>query len=99
MADEVGKYLPKGMAVGIEASADEVYNEMDKLSRNTLDIAADGLEFSNIDMSENSSELSGMLQIIIKLLKLILNKEDTTVLNFNNREVARALRELGVVFE
>lgn len=99
MADEVGKYLPKGMAVGIEASADEVYDEMDKLSRNTLDIAADGLEFSNIDMSENSSELSGMLQIIIKLLKLILNKEDTTVLNFNNREVARALRELGVVFE
>lgn len=99
MADQVGKYIPKGMAVGIEASADDVYNEMTKLSKTTLDIASSGLEFTNSDMNGNDSELHNLLQLILKVLKLILNKSDTTVVNLNDRELCRAFRELGVVFE
>lgn len=33
MADEVGKYLPQGMAVGIEANADDVYKAMKDLGK------------------------------------------------------------------
>jgi hypothetical protein len=31
MADEVGQYLPKGMAVGIDANVDSVYNSIEDM--------------------------------------------------------------------
>ena len=97
MADEVGKYLPKGMAVGIEASADDVYSAMNEVSKETLDIAGKTLELSPSSSSSNS-DLYQLIQIIINLLKLILDKDDETIINLNDREVARALKDMGVVF-
>ena len=35
MADEVGKYLPQGIAVGIEANAKDVYDAMNGISKQT----------------------------------------------------------------
>ena len=34
MRDEIGKFIPSGVAVGIEANADEVYDQMDALRQN-----------------------------------------------------------------
>lgn len=39
MANEIGKYIPLGMAVGIEANSDSVINAMDELGALTLDSA------------------------------------------------------------
>lgn len=98
MADEVGKFLPQGMAVGIEANAKDVYDAMNGISKETLDIASQSLDISpNSIKSDN--ELHQLLAMIIKLLKLILNKDGETVISLNDREVARALKEMGVVFE
>lgn len=37
MRDSIGKFIPLGMAEGIESEADSVYDEMDKLNKGTLD--------------------------------------------------------------
>ena len=37
MRDEIGKFIPQGIAVGIEANADSVYKAMDDLSNMTVD--------------------------------------------------------------
>lgn len=37
MRDTVGRYIPEGIAVGIEANADSVYDAMDDLSKMTVD--------------------------------------------------------------
>lgn len=95
--DEIGRFIPPGMALGIEASADSVYSVMDELSKNTLDIAKEGLSFDTTNVTTNNGMYS-LLEIIIKLLKLLVNKDNDTVINLNDREVARALKELGVVF-
>ena len=39
MANEIGKYIPLGMAVGIEANSDSVISAMDELGALTLDSA------------------------------------------------------------
>lgn len=97
MRDEIGKYIPQGMAVGIEATADDVYNAMDNISKDTLDIATQSLDLAPASINSNS-ELYSLLQIIISILKSILGKDEDTIINLNDREVARALREMGVVF-
>ncbi|RHM59652.1 hypothetical protein [Coprobacillus sp. AF33-1AC] len=98
MRDEIGKFLPEGMAVGIEANADAAYQAMDKLSQDTINIAKDGIDFNGNNVKTNN-DMYSFMDIIIKLLKMILNKNEDTVINLNDREVARALKELGVVFE
>lgn len=98
MADEVGKFLPQGMAVGIEANAKDVYDAMNGISKETLDIASQSLDISPNGV-KSDNELYQLLAMIIKVLKLILNKDGETVINLNDREVARALKEMGVVFE
>lgn len=98
MADEVGKFLPQGMAVGIEANAKDVYDAMNGISKETLDIASQSLDISPNGI-KSDNELHQLLAMIIKLLKLILNKDGETVISLNDREVARALKEMGVVFE
>jgi hypothetical protein len=46
MRDSIGKFIPEGMAVGIEANADEVYDAMDKLSQVAMD------PFDNMPVSD-----------------------------------------------
>lgn len=43
MADEVGKFIPEGLAVGIEKNAKTVLSSMRDLSANTVGAARDGL--------------------------------------------------------
>ena len=73
MRNEIGKFLPQGLAVGIEANADEAYKAMDKLSQDTIDIAKDGIDFNGTNVKTNN-DMYSFMDIIIKLLKMILNK-------------------------
>lgn len=98
MRDEIGKYLPEGIAVGINANADEVYKSMNNLSQETLNIASNGLAFENTTVSTDNTSVNQM-KAMIELLEVIANKKEETVINLNDREVARALKELGVVIE
>ena len=97
MADEVGKYLPQGLAVGIEANAKDVYDAMNDISKETMDIATQSFDITPENV-KSDSELHQLLAMIIKVLKMILDKDEDTVINLNDREVARALKEMGVVF-
>lgn len=47
LRDEVGKFLPEGMAVGINANADSVYKAMKHVNKNTLNMAKSNLKDLN----------------------------------------------------
>ena len=96
--EEVGLMLPYGMANGVEDGIGRVNKAMEHLKSSAmLDIASD-MRITTQTSSEY--EKISYLEKIIQVLILILNKEDKEiVLNANNREIARYLREMGVVFE
>lgn len=52
MRDEIGKYIPEGIAVGIEANADAVTSAMDELSNTTLDAARTSIR-GNVSIDNN----------------------------------------------
>ena len=94
---EVGKMLPLGMAEGIEKNIKPVDDAIQKLNKEVMSVVETDLNVSsNRDYNTNNNDNN--LVIIIELLKLLLNKdEQDIVINLNNREVARALRDMGVV--
>ena len=94
--DEVGKYLPQGIAVGIEANAKDVYDAMNGISKQTLDLASEGFDTSQ-NKSNSNNDVNYLLEIIIKLLKVIADKGDTGN-DFSDRDFIRMLKSLGVVF-
>ena len=96
MADEVGKYLPQGIAVGIEANAKDVYDAMNGISKQTLDLASEGFDTEQ-NKSNSNNDVNYLLEIIIKLLKVIAGKGDTGN-DFSDRDFIRMLKSLGVVF-
>lgn len=96
MADEVGKYLPQGIAVGIEANAKDVYDAMNGISKQTLDLASEGFDTEQ-NKSNSNNDVNYLLEIIIKLLKVIADKGDTGN-DFSDRDFIRMLKSLGVVF-
>lgn len=96
MADEVGKYLPQGIAVGIEANAKDVYDAMNGISKQTLDLASEGFDTER-NKSNSNNDVNYLLEIIIKLLKVIADKGDTGN-DFSDRDFIRMLKSLGVVF-
>ncbi len=97
MADEVGKYLPQGIAVGIEANAKDVYDAMNGISKQTLDLASEGFDTKEQNKSNSNNDVNYLLEIIIKLLKVIADKGDTGN-DFSDRDFIRMLKSLGVVF-
>lgn len=56
MRDEIGKFIPKGIAVGIEANADSVYKAMDDLSNMTE--AAYSPEISSVSVGSAADDSS-----------------------------------------
>lgn len=96
MADEVGKYLPQGIAVGIEANAKDVYDAMNGISKQTLDLASEGFDTEQ-NKSNSNNDVNYLLEIIIKLLKVIADKGDTGN-DFSDRDFIRMLKSLGLYF-
>ena len=93
---EVGEMLPLGMAEGIENNMKYVDDAIEKMNREAMSVVNANANLST--SYEYNKEQDNRLTIIIELLKLLLNKGDgDIVINLNNREVARALKEMGVV--
>lgn len=80
MADEVGKFLPEGMAVGIEANADSVYSAMDDIGNNMLSM-------SNKSVVSNSTQ--SMEEMMYQAFSRALNDHQ---ISFNDRELGRLVR-------
>lgn len=100
MEQEIGKWIPLGMAVGIDDEAgavNEALEEMNKGAMATLDTSVD---LSSGFISSSNDTTSDLLATMINLLSLIANKDSTPEfsIELNDRELARALKELGVQF-
>lgn len=61
MRDTIGKYIPEGLAVGITANADSVYDAMDDLSKATVD--AYNPQFGDIDTPTGTVNNAGGITI------------------------------------
>ena len=61
MRDTIGKYIPEGLAVGITANADSVYDAMDDLSQATVD--AYNPQFGDIDTPTGTVNNAGGITI------------------------------------
>lgn len=54
MADEVGKWLPAGLAVGIDKNAKSVFTSMKNLAQGTIGVARDSLESAELGLGNAS---------------------------------------------
>ena len=96
----IGKMIDTGLAEGI-ADTTIVDNAMNSLVQSVTSPFGKGpLVSANYDLSGmESSETRGNLGTIIMLLKALLEKKQDITLQADDREIARWLAEMGVVFE
>ena len=74
----------------------DVYDAMNGISKQTLDLASEGFDTEQ-NKSNSNNDVNYLLEIIIKLLKVIADKGDTGN-DFSDRDFIRMLKSLGVVF-
>ena len=98
----VGKMIDVGLANGLTGNTSLVSNAAEELQRslkNPFKASTDLITGSTVANSEKDNILSAKLEQLIEYLKQKSKGSDKIVINMNDREVARALREMGVVFE
>lgn len=98
----VGKMIDAGLANGLTGNTSLVSNAAEELQRslkNPFKASTDLITGSTVANSEKDNILSAKLEQLIEYLKQKSKGSDKIVINMNDREVARALREMGVVFE
>lgn len=98
--EEVGKMLPLGMAEGIENNINPVKNAMDQLAKETVGVIDTNVNVSASNLASIQADNNKALETIIYLLKLIVQQDGNGefVLKIGDREFARLLKEMGVVF-
>lgn len=98
--DEVGKMLTLGMAEGIENNLNPVKSAMNQLTKETVGVIDTNVNISSSNLASIQNDNNTALQTIISLLQMLVSKNDNgeIVLNIGNREFARILKEMGVVF-
>lgn len=78
MADEVGKYLPSGIGVGVTANADSLYGAIDSIVNQAMSLATSGVNtiVSNpVIKTTQTSVTGGSMEDVIALLNRIANKD------------------------
>ena len=95
----VGKMVDAGIAKGLIDNTDLVSvasNELRKMTMNPFEVSE--LRYRvNGKIADENQGTAERLDVLISLMRIIANGKEIS-LNMNNREVARALRDLGVVF-
>lgn len=99
----VGEMIDTGIANGLIGKTTLVSNAAAELQKSvkkpigtSMDLAISGKSSTD---SQNST-IAEKLEALLEYLKTTSRRGDgSVVINLNNREVARALREMGVVFE
>lgn len=98
----VGQMVDTGIARGFVNGLGVVNKSVDTLLSTVSDPFDAGMEYTvntnyTSDNEANDSILKKM-NAIISILQAIINSNDEIVINLGQREVARALKEMGVVF-
>lgn len=99
MSDQVGKYLSMGVAEGITDNLNYVQKAMNDLGNETLGSIDTNYDFNYTQQMSFNNDNSTLTKIL-NLLYIIANKDEKDIsIDLNGRELGRALREMGVVFE
>ena len=97
MADEVGKYLPSGIGVGVTANTGPLNQAIDDMTKQATIRATNGINAIHVDPTVNPTEnggvsaITGQLAIIINIMNAILNKN--TDVKLNGRTLIEFMRD------
>lgn len=98
----VGEMIDTGIANGLFGKTSLVSDAAAELQKSIKKPVGTSLDFAitgrNSSENENSA-LMAKLEQLIEYLKAASRRRENIVINLNDREVIRALREMGVVFE
>lgn len=89
MADEVGKYLPEGIAVGVDANADSLYDSMDEMTTKAVTVAqvsSRNLASADIKTTESTESFE---DVMYRAFSKALNDHK---ISFNDRELGRLVK-------
>lgn len=102
MRDQVGKMLPEGMAIGIEANASSVLSAMDDISNMTLDSALKiPSDIAQQRYSFNTtSENRQLMELLQKYLPVIAENNDVNVeINTDPEGMFRAMQKQNSIYK
>lgn len=98
----VGQMVDTGIARGFINGLGVVNKSVDTLLSAVSDPFDAGMEYAvnttYTSSNETNDSILKRLNVIISILQAIINSNDEIVINLGQREVARALKEMGVVF-
>lgn len=98
LADEVGQFLPQGIAVGIEANAESVYDQMDEMRQKVskpFDVSVEGetnLKTIEAPREANNRDTRELIEILGSYLPMILDKIGNDIY-MDGRKVAEVVDE------
>lgn len=97
MRDEIGKFIPPGIALGIEANADSMTDAMEKAARQTVDVGVNAVSADDIGQIRNNDFNTGargdsaaVLAAKIDAAVERLEQAFNVVLSINGTQLARA---------
>lgn len=98
----VGEMIDTGIANGLTGNTSLISNAAEKLQKSLKKPVGTSLDFAvsgrNSTENENNA-LIEKLEQLLEYLKTTSKRGETIVINLNDREVMRVLREMGVVLE
>lgn len=94
----VGEMIDKGFANGIEGNIGPIKKAVGIMETTVTKPFESNFEYSG-SLRGGDTQLVEILYAILTLLEVIANKGTNLKVYFKDREVGRALREMGVVFE
>lgn len=98
----VGKMIDTGIANGLTGNTSLISNAAEELQKSLKKPVGTSLDFAvsgrNSTENENNA-LIEKLEQLLEYLKTTSKRGETIVINLNDREVMRVLREMGVVLE
>ena len=98
----VGEMIDTGIANGLTGNTSLISNAAEELQKSLKKPVGTSLDFAvsgrNSTESENNA-LIAKLEQLLEYLKATSKRGETIVINLNDREVMRVLREMGVVLE
>lgn len=98
----VGEMIDTGIANGLTGNTSLIANAAEELQKSLKKPVGTSLDFAvsgrNSTESENNA-LIAKLEQLLEYLKATSKRGETIVINLNDREVMRVLREMGVVLE
>lgn len=95
----VGEMIDQGFAEGIEGNLGPIEKSVGLMEGVVAKPFESNIEYNGSIRQSTDASLSEILYAILALLKVIVEKNSETKLYLKDREIARSLKEMGVVFE